>query len=443
MNADACYRALRARDSRFDGVFYVGVKTTGIYCRPICPARPARRERCEFFDRPAEAERAGFRACFRCRPELAPGSAPSDAVPRLVRSAVARIEAGFLNERSIEDLASLEGVSARHLRRAIEAELGVSPIELAQTRRVALAKQLLQDTALPLTEIAFASGFRSVRRFNRLFRDRFGRAPSSLRRGQPPASDALCIRLDYRPPFDWPAMLSFLKARAIAGVETIEDDVYERIVDGGTLRVTHDGAHLRATLPLALAPKLPHLVPRLRALFDLDAQPELIARHLRRDSTLAPLVRARPGLRVPGAFDRFELGLRAILGQQVSVRGATTLAGRFFRAFGLGQAHIARLPEERIAAIGVPRARARSIIALAQHDLDAASVESLLTLPGVGPWTAHYFAMRALAWPDAFPASDLGLRKALGVSTAKQAERRAERWQPWRAYAAMYLWSSL
>ena len=475
MDPAACYQALCARDSRFDGIFYVGVETTGVYCRPICPARTPARERCQFFARAAEAERAGFRACFRCRPELAPGLATVDSIPRLVRAAADRIEAGYLNERSADELARSLGVSSRHLRRAMQAELGASPVELAQTRRLALAKQLLHDTTLSLTDVALAAGFASVRRFNALFRQRFSRSPRALRRdvGAAGPGDFVALRLDYRPPFDWPALLAFLAARAIPGVEQVEHDEYRRSVAiggcVGSLAVGHDSARhaLRAQISLSLAPKLTEIVARLRSLFDLDARPSLVGEHLRRDPLLRPMVRARPGLRVPGAFDSFEMAVRAVLGQQISVRAATTLSGRLAARFGrpapssqagptlvfppaevLADASVADLRR-----LGLPEKRALTIVQLARAVaqrrvdlLDRSAPERVLAelraLPGIGAWTAQYLAMRALHWPDAFPAGDLAVRRALDVASERSAERRAERWRPWRAYAVMHLWSS-
>jgi AraC family transcriptional regulator of adaptative response / DNA-3-methyladenine glycosylase II len=478
LDAHTCYTALTARDTRFDGLFFVGVKTTGIYCRPICAARTPRRERCLFFRAPAEAERAGYRACFRCRPELAPGNAPVDAVPRLVAQAVARIEEGYLNEHGVEELAEALGVTSRHLRRAMEDELGVAPVELAQSRRLALAKQLLQDTTLSLADVAFASGFQSIRRFNALFAERFGRPPSGLRRarGSEPVASSIQVRLDFRPPFDWRALLDFLRGRAIPGVERVSEDTYERVVRAGDkvgrLAVRLDGQRhsLRADIPLALAGSLMWLVARLRELFDLDARPEVIGEVLSRDALLAPLVARRPGLRVPGAFEPFEMAVRAVLGQQVSVRAATTLAGRLVERFGTaltpeeaapGLTHVFPTPAmvagqslDALASIGLPRARAESLHALAAafaskalHVDRAAPVEEtarqLETLPSVGPWTAQYIAMRALHSPDAFPASDLGIRKALGGLSTKAVLERAEAWRPWRAYAVLHLWTSL
>lgn len=472
LDPEACYRALTARDPRFDGMFFVGVRTTGIYCRPVCPARTPGRDRCVFFRRAAEAERDGFRACFRCRPELAPGAGSEGALPRLVEAAVRRIEEGALDEGSVDDLAHSLGVTGRHLRRALGAELGVTPVEIAQSRRLALAKQLLQDTRLPLTEVAFASGFGSVRRFNAIFRARFGNPPSALRGGRTagPAGDTIALRLDYRPPFAWESMLSFLEARAIPGVEVVERGVYRRTVrigaSVGWVAVAHEPERhaLRASASLSLAGVLVPLVARLRALFDLDAHPAAIAAHLGRDPLLAPLVERAPGLRVPGAFDGFETAVRAVLGQQVSVRAATTLSGRLALALGdpLEAPHgLARLfprpevfrAEEPLAAIGLPGARARTLLALAravaggelrlERHGDAPSIAALLALPGVGDWTAQYVAMRVLGSPDAFPAGDLGLRKALGGAGVREIEARAEAFRPFRAYAAMHLWASL
>jgi AraC family transcriptional regulator of adaptative response / DNA-3-methyladenine glycosylase II len=473
-----CYRALKARDPRFDGLFFVGVHSTGIYCRPICPTRTPAEPRCEFFDHAAAAERAGFRACLRCRPELAPGRARVDALSRLVSDASARIDAGYLDGHGVDDLARALGVSGRHLRRAIEAELGVSPIELARTRRLAAAKRLLHDSDLSCAEIAFAAGFSSVRRFNACVRECFGVPPSSLRRGRTERGprEGLTLRLDYRPPLDWDALLGFLAARAIPGVEQVEGDCYRRtasVVSGegasmGWIELRHDPQparpRLHATLSLSLTKHPLKIVAALRALLDLDAEPQVIREALGRDPKLAPLLARHPGLRVPGAFDRFEIAVRAVLGQQVSVAAATTLAGRLAQRFGASlegapaglecvfpdAATLAQIEPEQLRAIGLTGARAGTLSALARAlvggqlvlDGDPDQVQAqLLALPGVGPWTAQYIAMRALRWPDALPAGDLVLRRAIGVETARACERVAENWRPWRAYAVMQLWT--
>ncbi|MBI3892573.1 MAG: helix-turn-helix domain-containing protein, partial [Candidatus Wallbacteria bacterium] len=393
------------------------------------------------------------------------------------RAAAARIESGCLNEGSVDELAEGLGVTARHLRRAMVSELGVSPVELAQTVRLALAKQLLHDTALPIVDVAFAAGFESVRRFNALFQSRFGRSPGAVRRAvAPPGAprDCIVLRLDFRPPFDWQALLGFLGRRALPGVETVEDGEYRRTVciDGKTGWVAVSAAKTRpallARVSLTLATRLVKVVARLRALFDLNAQPALIDSHLGQDPLLAVGLERHPGLRVPGAFDGFELAVRAVLGQQVSVRGAVTLCGRLARAFGqpaLGCPEglerifpaadvLAQASLEDVRAIGLPQARARAIVELARAVLERrvaldataapeAVAAQLRALPGLGDWTASYVTMRALGWPDAFPAGDLALRKALGATSARAAEELSLRWQPWRAYAAMHLWTGL
>lgn len=459
LDDDACWRALRARDARFDGRFFVGVSSTGIYCRPICPARTPRRDRCSFHASAAAAEKAGFRACLRCRPELAPGSASIDALPRLVARALALIGEGYLDEHGVDELAARLGVGARHLRRTLEAELGVTPIELAQTRRLALAKQLLHDSSLSLTTIAYASGFGSLRRFNASFRARFARSPSTLRRelASRRAGTTIRLRLDARPPLDVASTLAFLGARAIPGIEWVEGDRWVRRVGEHELRVAAlPGKHaIVVELDVELAPQLARIVAKLRRVFDLDAEPRAIASQLRRDARLAPLVRARPGLRVPGSFAPWETALRTILGQQVTIAAATTLMRRLVGHFeGMPTPErLAACSVETIAALGMPGARARSLLNLAAAwqrgeilcepgDDPLVLRERLLALPGIGPWTAEYLAMRALHDPDALPSSDLVLRKALDDASPRELERRAEAWRPFRSYAVLHLWSA-
>ena len=477
LDQEACYRALVARDVRFDGVFFVGVKTTGIYCRPICTARTPRRTSCLFFPSAAAAEREGFRPCLRCRPELSPGQAPVDAPSRVAHAVAARIEAGALNEDgTLESLAEEFQLCSRQLRRVVRKELGVSPVELAQTHRLLLAKRLLSETQLPAVEIAFASGFGSVRRFNAAFRSRYRLSPTQLRRvpKRTESGQTLKLSLAYRPPLAWDAMLRFLAARATPGVEYVSGGKYFRTADIGKHRGWLSAAPVEGRSLISveisnlLVPALGAVLARLKNLFDMNARPDVIDGRLASDRRLAPLVARSPGLRVPGAFSGFELAVRAVLGQQVSVRGATTLAGRLAEALGepietpmpclsrLSPAaeRIAAASREELCRIGITSARADCLGALARSVADGdlrlsptpapeAVVGRLLELPGIGDWTAQYIALRALRWPDAFPGGDLGIRKALDVQTAREAIAAAEAWRPWRAYAAMHLWNSL
>ncbi len=474
LDSDACYRALTAHDTRFDGRFFVGVSSTRIYCRPVCTVRMPRRENCRFFPSAAAAEVAGYRPCLRCRPELAPGHASVDASERLARGAVSLIEDGVLDAGGIEHLAERVGVTSRHLRRIFESEYGVSPIEYAQTHRLLLAKRLLTDTSLPVTEIALASGFASVRRFNALFRARYRMAPGRLRvRAEGDGLPAtLAFELAYRPPYDWDAMLDFLRARAVAGVEHVSADAYARsiaVVQRGTIhagRVEVRRARRRHALAIAVSPSLARAVPavlsRVKHAFDLACDPAVVA------AALGELASARPGLRVPGTCDGFELAVRAIVGQQISVRGARTVLGRIVAAFGepLPEANgeVSRLfpTAARLAAaepavlarVGMTLARARTIVAVAraivaselvlepESDVET-TLARLTAIPGIGAWTANYIAMRALRWPDAFLEGDLVVRRALGVARPAQALAHAETWRPWRAYAVIHLWRSM
>jgi AraC family transcriptional regulator of adaptative response / DNA-3-methyladenine glycosylase II len=471
-----CYAALKARDARFDGRFFVAVSTTGIYCRPVCPARTPGRERCSFYTNAASAERDGYRPCLRCRPELAPGLAPVDAVRTAAHWVAARIDAGALNEGDLEALAAEYGLSSRQLRRVIEAEFGVTPVELAQTRRLLLAKQLLTDSGLSMAEVAHASGFTSVRRFNHLFKTRYGLNPTALRRhGRPlPGADAITLKLAYRPPLDWQRLAGFLVSRGAAGVECLQGARYARTASLAGHRgwfsaepLAQQNA-LRLEVSFGLMPVLAPLLARLRQLFDLDANPRIIEAHLCQDARLARIVRRQPGLRVPGAFDGFELALRAVLGQQVTVKAASTLAGRFAAAFGEPAVtpfeqlkhfspeagKIAAADVQMLIELGLTKKRAETIRCLARAVAAGGLVlepgvaleetlERLQSLPGIGPWTAQYVAMRALGYPDAFPHGDLGLAKALGLRKEKEILAAAESWRPWRAYAAHHLWASL
>ncbi len=469
---EACFRAVRARDRRFDGRFFTAVSSTGIYCRPICPVRPPKRENMRFFSSAAAAEGAGYRPCLRCRPERAPGLASVDAASRLAGAAIAGIEEHAVSNSRVGDLAASLGVSDRHLRRVTEAELGVSPIELAQTQKLLLAKRLLSETSLKLTDIAFASGFGSVRRFNALFKSRYGLNPRSIRRTGDAARGLKCL-LDFRPPLAWESMLAYLRLRAIPGVESVDETHYRRTVAIGEhqgfieVSLASSGTALEVEVSPDLAPVIGAVIVRVKNLFDLGATPDAVTEVLSLDPMLAAVVRRIPGLRVPGAFDGFELAVRAVLGQQVSVRGATTLAGRWAAAFGTplttphaaltvlppSAARMCSVGADEIASLGVVGARARCLVTLAHAAAERrivlglaadveVQIERLTALPGIGPWTAQYIAMRALRWPDAFPAEDLMVLRAAGLGK-KELRARAESWRPWRAYATHYLWQSL
>jgi AraC family transcriptional regulator of adaptative response / DNA-3-methyladenine glycosylase II len=476
----ALYSAFLSHDPRFDGVFYVGVTSTGIYCRPVCTARTPKEANCRFFDSAEAAEKASFRPCLRCRPELAPGNAPVDDAHRIANLVAYRIEEGMLdNGDGLEEVAAKFGWSSRQIRRIVQKQLGVSPIELVLTRRLLLAKQLLTETTLPMSEVAFASGFSSLRRFNDAFSRSYGIPPTRLRKAAAgdvtdvTPGDSFTLQLTYRPPFDWKGLLAFLRARALKGVEHVDDDAYLRTVGlgehSGWIRVTNSPAKrvLLVELTRSLMPVLPSLLGRLRSVFDLSARPDIISAHLTLDPLLGDIVERNPGMRVPGAFDGFELAVRAILGQQITVKGATVLAGRFVAAFGDAistphdtltnlaptPARVAALDVGDIASLGIIRTRAASIIALATEiasgrlTLDAgadpeSTMKQLIALPGVGAWTAHYIAMRALRWPDAFPKEDVVLRNRLGGVTAREAEEMSQPWRPWRSYATLHLWAS-
>ncbi len=473
LDSEQCYRALRSHDSRFDGRFFVGVGTTRIYCRPVCTARTPLARNCRFFPSAAAAEAQGFRPCLRCRPELAPGFAVVDANRRLAQAAARSIEDGELADASLAELSARLGVTDRHLRRVFQEEFGVSPVEYAQTQRLLLAKRLLTDTALPVIDVAMASGFASLRRFNDLFSTRYRMTPGELRRSAAagaPASE-FSFDLAYRPPYDWDAMLAFLERRAIAGVESIERGAYLRTMRVRT-REEHSGwirvapaprrSALRVSVSASLAGALPATLARVKHLFDLASDPGEIG------AALGPLAAKHPGLRLPGAVDGFEIAVRAILGQQVTVLAATRIAGRFAEAFGTPVATphaglrtlfprasaIAALEPVDIAERGVVRTRARALVELAREvasarlrldpaaDVDS-TIAALDALPGVGPWTAQYVAMRALAWPDAFPHPDVAVLKAMKQSRAADALSAAEAWRPWRSYAVLHLWKSL
>ena len=469
-----CEQVRLTRDARFDGLFFIAVRSTGIYCRPICPAPTPKAHNVEYYPNAAAAAAAGYRPCLRCRPEAAPGT-PLRARSALVAAALRLIETGLLDRASVADLAARIGVGERHLRRLFVAEIGAGPLEIAATRRLLFAKKLLGETSLPITQIGLAAGYRSLRRFNTAFRMGYGRSPRALRRTRVGATTgALTLRLPYRAPYDFAALLAFFARRAIPGVETVDADSYSRRFalggEAGGLRVTQ----IAGADALALTIAFPHAAPlqdisaRVRRMFDLDADIGAINTRLGADRNLRALIGRHPGQRLPGGWDGFEIAIRAVLGQQISVAAARTLAQRLVERFGTqvaaeDGARVQLFPAPQTLAqadltgIGLTRQRAATLGALARAVCDGTVsfrpeqtldqfVASWTELPGIGAWTAHYIAMRALSEPDAFPAADLVLRKAVAragemVSTATL-ERMAENWRPWRAYGVQHRWRS-
>jgi AraC family transcriptional regulator of adaptative response / DNA-3-methyladenine glycosylase II len=487
LDPDAAYQALASRDARFDGRLFVGVTSTGVYCRPICRVRTPQRRNCRFFATPAQAEAAAFRPCLKCRPEIAPGPGlpwtVMDASRTLARQAADALDAqaGSGEAPSLVAVAARLGVSDRHLRRIFAAEHGVTPLQYLQTRRLLLAKQLLTDTALPVAQVALASGFRSLRRFNAAFAENYRMSPSRLRgaavddagHGNRP-SDAVTVTLAYRAPYDHAALLRFVAQRAIPGIEQVDGLVIRRSLRAGSVaaqpgwieaRFMPESDRVQLRFAAAFAPGSAHILASARRWLDLDAAPATIA------EALAELPGA-PGIRLPGSLDGFELAVRAVLGQQVTVAAARTLARRLVERFGTplptpwpdiqrafpSPAVLAAVPLEHIAELGIVRTRAGALIELARawpalstrlagHGEPQALVDALTALPGIGAWTAHYIAMRAFGWPDAFPPNDVAVLKAMrqcfGPLTPRAALVRAEAWRPWRAYAVLRLWNSL
>lgn len=469
----ALYSALSARDRKFDGRFFVGVSSTGIYCRPVCTARTPKIENCTFYPSAAAAELAGFRPCLKCRPELAPGLALIDLGNRYAQVAVQLIEQGYLSEHSCEQLATRLGISDRHLRRIFAEQFGASPIDYAQSHRLLQAKRLLADTDLPLSEVAFAAGFGSLRRFNELFKARYRLIPSVLRsstgRQERAASSGLVFHLGYRPPYDWPRMLGFLQSRAVSGVESVIGQTYLRSMavnqNGvdyfGWVSVQPEESHNRVRVEVAptLSRVTTEVLRRIRQLFDLDAAPDRIV------DALGALATDAPGLRLPGCVNTFEQAMRAVLGQLVSVKMAATFAGRMVERWGTAleqpygplthvfpdAAQVAQLQPEALRSLGIQLKRAAALIEIARavtegrlqldNVLDIEQgIRDLTALPGIGSWTASYIAMRAWSWPDVFLAGDYLIKQRFPGMTPRQIERYAERWRPWRSYATLHLW---
>lgn len=482
---EALYAAFKSKDARFDGHFFVGVSSTGIYCRPVCRARLPKAENCTYYATAAEAEKAGFRPCLQCRPELAPGLAPIDATATLAHKAARLIEEDCENEESLAQLAGKLDCTDRHLRRAFAAEYNVSPVQYLQTCRLLLAKSLLTDTNLSILDVAMASGFGSLRRFNDLFKKQYRLAPTALRKQMATTKKqddrSITLALGYRPPYQWEQMLDFLSPRSIPGVEVIKNDEYFRTVH----LVTGEQKHLygwiqvgnrqqknvlSVTVSAALLPALPQVLSRVRHLFDLYCEPHAVYETLSRMNEIRPGL-CIPGIRLPGCFDAFEMSARAVLGQQITVKAATTLTGRFAEKFGSpvetgidGLTYAFPSPESitaldgpienHLGPLGVIATRARSILALAEVftsetiDFELCiqpenEIKKLMQLPGIGAWTAQYIAMRALGWTDAFPDTDFGVKKALVPRNRKEILALAETWRPWRAYATMCLWNAL
>ena len=476
---DVCYRALQSRDARFDGLLFVGVTSTGIYCRPVCPARTAKLENCRFFGSAAAAQDGGFRPCLRCRPETAPDLASWRGTSNTVTRALALIAQGALdgNDASVDALAERLGVGERHLRRVFVQHLGASPIAVAQTRRVLFAKQLIHETKMPLTEVALAAGFGSIRRFNEIFLKLFGRPPGALRRKSSTAETGVTLRLRYRPPYDWESLLAFFAARAVPGVEIVENGRYLRTVGMDGFSGSVEVKHLPAQQSLSVAVRfprvqsLPAIINCVRRVFDLGADIETIDAHLSLDHRLAPLIAKRPGLRAPGGWDGFELAVRAILGQQVTVSAARRLAEQLVRSHGERVApdfvsdsrltHVfpgaRQFAQAKSIEVGMPAARQAALKGLAQAAAadpnlfrTFGTIEEAITrlrqIHGIGEWTAQYIALRALRETDAFPAADIGLLRGAerlheAAFTAPTLLARSETWRPWRAYAAQHLWT--
>ncbi|WP_375477244.1 AlkA N-terminal domain-containing protein [uncultured Jatrophihabitans sp.] len=482
---DTCYRAVRSRDPRFDGWFFTAVRTTGIYCRPSCPAITPHRRNVTFHPSAAAAQRAGYRACKRCRPDASPGSPEWNARGDLAGRALRLIADGALEREGVPGLARRLGYSERQVHRALVAEVGAGPLALARAQRAQTARVLLETTELPVTDVAFAAGFASVRQFNDTVREVFAATPSGLRATRHSPADRtaeprpggsgdlsgagggpLILRLPYREPLTVSAVLDFLGAHAIPGLESYVDGVFRRVLAAPSgpalIALSPAEASVRCEVRLADTRDLVAVVARVRRLLDLDADPLAVDDVLGRDEALEPLVAKRPGLRAPGAVDGFEAAIRTIVGQQISVRGARTVVGRLIAAHGRpafpGEAWLlfptpAALAQLDPASLPMPRARARSVQAVAAAFADGAlqldpgvdrdeARAALLALPGVGPWTADYLLMRALGAPDVLLGSDLVIRRAAADLGVDIADGRPD-WAPWRSYATYHLWAHL
>jgi AraC family transcriptional regulator of adaptative response / DNA-3-methyladenine glycosylase II len=457
MNKDICYKALVSHDARFDGVFFTCVRTTGIYCRPVCPTPPPKPQNCSFVASAALAEKAGYRPCLRCRPELSPLAQLTENSPaHMLRR---HIEETLLMDETLSGVATNYGMSERQLRRTFSETVGVTPKEYVMTRRLLFAKQLLQETALPIIDVAYSSGFNTPGRLTIAMREAYGLTPSQLRKQVSNSAEGmLVLRASYRPSFDWNALLHVLAGRSTPA-EYIADDAYHRIMQDKVIRVAHDAHNnqVLVTIPAELSRQSHVIMQSVRRLFDLDANPIAIAEALSADPRMATLMQQYPGVRVPGAWDAFELLIRVIVGQQISVAGATTIMRRIVERIGATPDLLAGATPPTIAQAGMPLKRAATIHAVSTRVRDGSVdlternperfYQQLVAVPGIGPWTAEYLCMRLLHWPDAFPAGDLGIQKALGMPgmrlTESAARAASQTWRPWRSYATMLLWRSI
>ena len=462
-------QARKARDPRFDGRFFIGVRTTGIYCRPVCPVKMPREENVTFFDSAAAAIEAGYRPCLRCRPESAPGMPVWRGSSSTVTRALRLINDGALDQGSVAILCDRLGVTTRHLAELFANHLGASAKTVARTRRLQFAKKLIDETSLTMAEIALSSGYGSVRGFNDHFVQTYSRSPGSLRKARLVSDGSVELKISFREPYDFQSLLEFYRIRAIPGVENVSVDnagkSYERsfVLDGksGHLSVSQSGNQLVCVVQGESTGSLMRIMRKVRLMFDVDAVPEEINSVLREDRVMRGLVKQRPGLRLPGAFDEFEIAVRAIVGQQVSVKGATTVMGRIADQYGTETEFGRVFPAPGIladldpASLPMPSKRARAIkllaIAVADGELgfdmdEQAFYEQVIAIPGIGPWTAQYICLRAYSNPDSFLHGDLVIRKVaekiLGISSEKELINRAEAWRPWRGYAGMHLWRS-
>jgi AraC family transcriptional regulator of adaptative response / DNA-3-methyladenine glycosylase II len=468
-------RARVSRDSRFDGKFFIAVTSTGIYCRPICPSRTSKSANVRYYPNAASAAEAGFRPCLRCRPEAAPGTPAWLGTSAVVRKALRLIEGGALDEVPVEALAERLGIGSRHLDRLFLQHVGASPLAVAQTRRLQFAKRLLDETNLPITEIALAAGFGSVRRFNDVFQETYQHSPREMRkhrrdRGETRDGDDVALKLAFRPPYDWEQVLGFLATRAVAGIEHVDANRYSRTIDlmGTSAVITVKPIEGEDALELRVRGAPPASLFQLsavaRRVFDLTADPEHIAGAMKSDKLISSLMKRRPGVRIPGTWDPFECVVRAVLGQQVSVAAGRTFTARLVARLGQriasgaeGLTHLFPRPEAiadaDLTGLGFTGARQAALRAVARAvierrlDFNAPAdevTECLASLSGIGPWTAQYVALRALGEPDAFPAGDVVLRRIAGgkgaAMSTRALEERAEAWRPWRGYAAQHLW---